>query len=49
MNSSPLELIVRIYSSIQEIKQIYEDIAPIKNTLLNLGQRKRISELQEKI
>jgi len=49
MKNSPIALIGSITSSIQDLKGIYEAIAPLKNFLIFRGQRKKISELQAKI
>jgi hypothetical protein len=49
MTNSPITLISNLSGSIQELKSIYEFIAPIKNTLLNPGQRRKITEWEEVI
>jgi len=49
MESSPVELINSLASSVQNIKGIYQLIAPLRKSLLVPGQRKNISELQVEI
>ncbi len=49
MTGTPIQLISSISSSIQDLKGIYEVLAPLRRTLLSPGQRQTITELQDMI